>query len=320
METYSGAGVNLSKARSTHLKIEKMLPRSKNVALGIGHYAGVVKANGKYLALHTDNVGTKTALALKTGIIEPTGVDAIAMNVNDMICVGARPVAIVDYLAMEEYSEEIVSGVMKGLAKGAKEAGADVIGGETSVEPGVINGYDLSATVMGTANRIMTGSKVKEGDVIIGLASSGIHSNGYSLIRKLIDSNKLSLGDYAKELMAPTKIYVKPVLSVLDNITGAAHITGGTFSKLRRITKFGITIKLPEPPEIFKVLERSGVSHREMHNVYNMGIGMVIFCRKKDGDRVLTKISKRLEAHKIGVVEKSGPIRVETYRGKRFSF
>ncbi|AHC51829.1 phosphoribosylaminoimidazole synthetase [Sulfolobus acidocaldarius SUSAZ] len=311
---YSKSGVNLDKLKQYHNFIANYLGSTK-LEVGIGHYAGVIKFDNKYLAMHVDGVGTKTLLALKTGIIEPTGVDCIAMNVNDIVCVGARPIAVVDYLALEGEMDDVIQKVMKGLKAGAEEAEVSIIGGETAIMPGVIKGYDLSCSAIGIADTLKTGEDVRPGDVILGLASNGVHSNGYSLIRKLIDEGKLRLDEWAEELMKPTKIYVKSVLSVKDKIKAVAHITGGSFSKLRRITKFGISLKMPEPLDIFKTIESAGVSHEEMYKVFNMGVGMVIFVDKKLKDDVIDILAKRNDVvYELGIVTEGNGIKISTYK------
>jgi phosphoribosylformylglycinamidine cyclo-ligase len=312
---YSKSGVDLNKLRSYHSFISSYLS-SSNLPIKIGHYAGAVKLGDKYIVMHVDGVGTKTLLALKTGIIEPTGVDCVAMNVNDIACVGAKPIALVDYLALEKPMDDVVEKVVRGLKHGAEESQTIIIGGETAIMPGVITGYDLSCSVVGVADKLKTGQDVKPGDVILGLASNGIHSNGYSLVRKLIDEGKISLEKWADELLKPTKIYSNSVLSVLDKIKAAAHITGGSFTKLRRITNYRISIRLPDPPEVFKVIENSGVSHEEMHKVFNMGVGMVLFVSKENVEEIIKTLEGKEKVMELGKVEEGEGIKITTYKGQ----
>ncbi|AWR97554.1 phosphoribosylformylglycinamidine cyclo-ligase [Acidianus sulfidivorans JP7] len=312
---YSKSGVDLNKLKDYHSLISNAISKTyKNTLLGAGHYSGVININGLKIAMHTDGVGTKSILALKTGIIEPIGIDCIAMNVNDLISIGAKPLAIVDYLAMGKPMDDVVDKVMKGLVKGAEESNTEIIGGETAIMPDVVNGFDLSCTAIGTVDKIKDGRDVKPGDVILGLRSNGIHDNGYSLVRKLIDEGKLSLDTWKDELMKPTKIYVKPILEALDKIKAAAHITGGSFSKLRRITNYKIELRLPEPQEIFKELEKCGVSHEEMYKVFNMGIGMVIFTSPEYKDEVIKIIQKYIDIYEIGKVSEGSGISIFTYK------
>ncbi len=315
MSEYSKSGVDLNKLRSYHSFISSYLS-SSNLPIKIGHYAGAVKLGDKYIVMHVDGVGTKTLLALKTGIIEPTGVDCVAMNVNDIACVGAKPIALVDYLALEKPMDDVVEKVVRGLKHGAEESQTIIIGGETAIMPGVITGYDLSCSVVGVADKLKTGQDVKPGDVILGLASNGIHSNGYSLVRKLIDEGKISLEKWADELLKPTKIYSNSVLSVLDKIKAAAHITGGSFTKLRRITNYRISIRLPDPPEVFKVIENSGVSHEEMHKVFNMGVGMVLFVSKENVEEIIKTLEGKEKVMELGKVEEGEGIKITTYKGQ----
>jgi len=312
---YSKSGVDLNKLRSYHSFISSYLS-SSNLPIKIGHYAGAVKLGDKYIVMHVDGVGTKTLLALKTGIIEPTGVDCVAMNVNDIACVGAKPIALVDYLALEKPMDDVVEKVVKGLKHGAEESQAIIVGGETAIMPGVITGYDLSCSVVGVADKLKTGQDVKPGDVILGLASNGIHSNGYSLVRKLIDEGKIRLEKWADELLKPTKIYSNSVLSVLDKIKAAAHITGGSFTKLRRITNYRISIRLPDPPEVFKVIENSGVSHEEMHKVFNMGVGMVLFVSEENVEEIIKTLEGKEKVMELGKVEEGEGIKITTYKGQ----
>ncbi len=316
MSEYKKAGVDLNKVKEIHDYIAKEISSTyRNVLLGAGHYSGVINFNGVKLALHTDGVGTKTLLALKSGVIESVGIDCVAMNVNDLVSIGAKPLALVDYLAMERPMEDVVRGVMSGLIKGAVESDVEIIGGETAIMRDVINGFDLSCTALGIdVNEIKDGHDVKPGDVVLGLKSNGIHSNGYSLIRKLINDGKLSFNDWKDEIMKPTRIYVKPILSVLNMIKAAAHITGGSFSKLNRVTRYRIELKMPEPQDVFKEIEKAGVPHEEMYRVFNMGIGMVVFTSPEYKDDVIRSIRKFVEVYELGKVSEGNGIIIQTYK------
>ncbi|BBG24054.1 Phosphoribosylformylglycinamidine cyclo-ligase [Sulfuracidifex tepidarius] len=318
MSEYKKSGVDLDSVKDIHKTIADMLSKTyRNTVIGAGHYAGVIDLDGKKIALHVDGVGTKTLLALKTGIIEPTGIDCVAMNVNDIACVGARPVALLDYLAMEKEDKTTITEVLKGIIKGSEEAHVEVVGGETAIMPSVVNGFDVSCSVMGKVERLITGSDIVPGDIVIGLPSNGIHSNGFSLVRRLIDQGKISLKDYAEEIMKPTAIYSDAVLEVLPKIHGAAHITGGAFTKLHRVTNHGIEIQMPDPPEIFKVIENSGVPHDEMYKVFNMGVGMVIFVSEEYGEDVKRELAKKnFNAIELGRVTNShSEVRITTHKG-----
>lgn len=216
------------------------------------------------------------------------------MNVNDVICVGAEPIALVDYLALERAQLSLVNQIMKGLQKGAQEAGVAVVSGETAIVPDLVRSFDLSATVVGLVrkDKIITGDKVKAGDIVLGLPSSGIHSNGLTLARKLMLTPRTN-PRIARELLRPTRIYVKPVTRLLKSgipVHGLAHITGGAYSKLKRIglrAHLGFHLdKLPDPPMIFKRIQAKGrISNREMYRTFNMGIGFLVICPKQAARR-----------------------------------
>ncbi len=258
--------------------------------------------------MHADGVGTKVLVAEACHKYDTIGIDCVAMNVNDIICLGAEPLALVDYLALEKARPKLVIDIMKGLQKGAREASVAIVSGETAIVPDLVRSFDLSATVVGIVRKsaIITGADAEPGDVILGLRSSGIHSNALTLARKLLLSRKPDLR-VARELLRPTRIYVKPVTSLLRadiEIHGLAHITGGAYSKLNRIgtrAKVGFHFNnLPEPQWIFKNIQAKGrVSDREMYRTFNMGTGFLIICRKKAANRV-TKMLR--EAKQVGYV------------------
>lgn len=263
------------------------------------------------MALHADGVGTKVLVAEALRKYDTIGIDCVAMNVNDVICVGAKPLALVDYLALEKPRPTLVAAIMKGLRKGAQQAGVAIVGGETAIVPDLVHGFDLSGAVVGVVKRnsIITGGQTEPGDVILGLRSNGIHSNGLTLARKVLLGRKAHQV-FARELLRPTRIYVKQISELLQSgleVHGLAHITGGAYSKLKRIgkrAKTGFQLdNLPNPPWIFKEIQTVGrVPEREMYRTFNMGIGFVIICPEKVEKRV-----KRLlpEAGRIGYVTSS---------------
>ncbi len=339
--TYGEAGVDVSRIRQSQRDIAALLRGTFKNRVGktgsvlgeIGHYAGLIDiGGGSALALHVDGVGTKVLVAQMMNRFDTIGVDCVAMNVNDVICVGAEPVAFVDYIALEKMDEDLVRELMKGLISGADEASVAVVGGETAVMPNVIEGvgdkaFDLAGMVAGVVSkqRVITGNRVREGDVIVGVESSGLHSNGYSLARKVLLSKygvdecveglEESLGE---ELLKPTRIYVKPVMEVLrkSDVSGLAHITGGSFAKMRRLVgerNLGFRIDgLPDPPAIFELIRREGgVSKREMYRTFNMGIG---FCLTAPEDEVegLRRVFKRyrMETYVVGWVVKGSGVYV----------
>lgn len=276
-----------------------------------GHYGGLFKCGAEELVIHTDGVGTKLLVAQELDRYDTIGIDAIAMSVNDILCVGAEPLVGVDYLAIAQEDDELVNEIMKGLVKGAEESGCAIVGGETAVIPDIIKGgkrpFDLTFTVVGRIKKKILGDQIMKGDIIIGLESSGIHSNGYTLARKALD-----IKQWGKEMLIPTKIYASAILEMIDacDIHGIAHVTGGAFSKINRLNKdVGYRIdKLPEPAPVFKALWEKVGDFKEMHRTFNMGIGMVVVI-PEDAEGTVLNIAKKhdVNAHVIGdVTDKKG--------------
>jgi phosphoribosylformylglycinamidine cyclo-ligase len=254
-----------------------------------GHYASVMKIDeGTGIALSTDGVGTKLVLAEELGRFDTVGIDCVAMNVNDVICVGAEPLAMLDYIAIEKADPEVCEQIGVGLARGAELAGIEIPGGELAQLGELVRGVDLSGACFGTValDRIVDGSAVRPGDAVIGLPSSGLHSNGFTLARSALAGVGLddeSLGRPLGEvLLEPTEIYVKPIVELLRSeveVRGLAHITsGGTGNLLRLAAEVGYEIDepLPVPPVFALIQERGGVSDEEMHEVFNMGCGFCV--------------------------------------------
>ncbi len=274
-----------------------------------GHYGGLFKCGSETLVIHTDGVGTKILVAQELDRYDTIGIDAIAMSVNDIICVGAEPLVGVDYLALAKEDDELVNEIMKGLAKGAEESNCAIIGGETAIVPDIIKGgkrpFDLAFTVVGRIKKQIIGAEIAKGDVIVGLESSGIHSNGYTLARKVLD-----IKEWGEEMLKPTRIYSSPLLEMIDvcDIHGIAHITGGSFSKIPRLNKeVGYQIEIPKPEGVFKELFKN-VEFDEMCKTFNMGIGMVVIL-PEDRAHTIINIAKKhdLNANIVGkVVEDKG--------------
>jgi phosphoribosylformylglycinamidine cyclo-ligase len=253
-----------------------------------GHYASVIRIDERLgIALSTDGVGTKLVLAEQLGRFDTIGIDCVAMNVNDVICVGAEPLAMLDYIAIERADPAICEEIGVGLARGAEKAGIEIPGGELAQLGQLVRGVDVSGACFGTValDAIVDGSAVEPGDTVIGLPSTGLHSNGYTLARSALadlplDDDRLGrpLGDV---LLEPTEIYVKPIVELLRSeveVRGLAHITsGGTGNLLRLAAEVGYEIDdpLPVPPVFELIQERGGVSDEEMREVFNMGCG---FC------------------------------------------
>jgi phosphoribosylformylglycinamidine cyclo-ligase len=270
---------------------------TRTVALP-GHYAAVLEvAPNLGIAVGTDGVGSKLIVAEVTGRYDTVGIDCIAMNVNDVICVGAEPIAVLDYLAVEQTDPEVFEAIARGLKAGAEQAGVEIPGGEVAVLPELIrghpspNGFDLTAACFGTValDRIVTGAQCAPGDALIGLPSSGLHSNGYTLARRALeplglDHRPAALGgaSVADALLEPTVIYVRAVLDLLRSdvpVHALAHITGGGVHNLLRLGagRIGYAIEAPLPaPPVFGLVARLGaVSDAEMWEVFNMGCGFV---------------------------------------------
>jgi len=243
------------------------------------------------------------------------------MNVNDIICLGAEPLALVDYLAIERPRPRLVMDIMKGLQKGAREAGVAIVAGETAIVPEIVESFDLSAAVVGIVRKsaVITGENAKVGDVILGLRSSGIHCNGLTLARKLLLTPKAG-SRVARELLRPTRIYVKTISNLLRagvEIHGLAHITGGAYTKLKRIgirAKVGFFLDhLPVPPHIFRRIQAKGhISNREMYRTFNMGIGFLIICPKRGAKHVSEILP---EAKQVGCVTSGRDVTILT-RGR----
>ena len=306
--TYAKAGVDIQKVKRIHGDIDRLFSKTFSTRKGkFGkvldirqHYAGLIDiGNGQALALHSDGVGTKVLVALMMGKYEDVGIDCVAMNVNDLICVGAEPIALVDYLALERPNGKLVEGLMRGVYRGALEAGVAIVSGETAIMPDVIKGFDLSAMSIGVVkkDKIVEGTKVKVGDSIIGLPSTGIHSNGLTLARKVLLKNFNR--QMAEILLTPTKIYVKPIMKLLGSevdVHGMAHITGGAYSKLKRIgdrAKVGFHLdNLFKPQRVFELIQKQGkITNREMYRTFNMGTGFLVMIPNSDERKTLRTIN-----------------------------
>src|SRR5438309_2353886 len=338
--TYAKAGVDARHIRDTHKLLARRLESTFATRKGkvgwpifpIGHYAGLVDlGQGRVLSLHTDSVGTKVLIAQMMRKYDTIGIDCVAMCANDLICTGAEPISFLDYLAMARHDRDIVEEIAVGLVEGAKQAGMAIIGGETAIVPDLLShdpGLDLvgMAAGIGREEDLILGDEVRKGDALVGIASSGIHSNGLALARKtLLGEYKLKenvpeLGrSIGEELLEPTRIYVKPVLEATRKLEvhGLAHITGGAFAKLDRIVGhagLGASIEqLPPTPGIIRIIQKRGrVSNREMYRTFNMGAGFVLVCPEKTQDAAIRLFTKHgLNAFDLGRVEKKRGIRVK---------
>lgn len=288
--TYKDAGVDIEKGDALVSKIKAKVQSTygKRVKEGVGGFSCLYEiGNGKLLAAGTDGVGTKLKLAQILDKHDTIGIDLVAMCVNDILCTGAKSLFFMDYLATAKLDVNVSEQIIDGVVEGCKQAGAALIGGETAEMPGMYqNGdYDLAGFAVGEVMEkdLIDGKKVKEGDTLFGIASSGFHSNGYSLVRKLIKEDETEL---VEKCLTPTRIYCSLVDEILEDqkefITGMAHVTGGGFTNIARMNKnFNYMIenppKMDEIPEVFKMAqERSELPANELYRTFNMGVGFVI--------------------------------------------
>ncbi len=321
--TYAGSGVDIEKEEVTIKALTKSMSYKREglgaPLTGIGHYAGLIDFGEYALALATDGVGSKVLIANEMERWNTVGIDCIAMNVNDLLAIGAEPISFVDYLALEKHDEDFASQIGEGLRKGAEISRMTIVGGETATLPDIIKGFDLAGTCLGMVRKenIITGENIQVGDAIVGIPSAGIHSNGYTLVRKIISQSSYSCHDtfpyddsttIGDELLIPTRIYME-VLDVIKecDVHGLAHITGSGLLKLKRITEFGFDFYDPiEPNAIFKFLQKEGnVDELEMYRTFNMGMGFVIILpqeqAKKAADMTGGKIVGRITEKGIKV-------------------
>ena len=327
MLTYKEAGVNIEEGYRSVKLIKEYAKKtmSEYVLNGLGSFAGMVELPEGYkkpvLVSGTDGVGTKLDIACKKRKFDTVGIDCVAMCVNDILCHGAKPLFFLDYIACGKLEAEVSSDLVKGVAEGCIESQCSLIGGETAEMPGMYKegDYDIAGFAVGIVDKdkIINGKDIKSGDKLIGIASSGVHSNGYSPIRKVFKNLDEDFNGKAiwEELLTPTKIYVKPVLSLLEkfNIKGMAHVTGGGFYENlpRMLSKEGLSIVINknsyEIPEIFKKLMELGVKEEEMYNTFNMGIGFVLCVEEDEVEEVLKELSKQGEkAFEIGYINAGG--------------
>jgi len=330
--SYRKSGVNIDRANSLIDKIKPLVAQTKRKGwLGnIGGFAGFFKLNLKHykdpiLVGATDGVGTKLLLAQQFSKHDTVGVDLVAMCVNDLISCGAEPLFFLDYFASGKLKNKAMKDVVKGIVDGCKQAQVALIGGETAELPGMYRDgiYDIAGFSVGIVDRkkIINGSGITAGDLILGIQSSGIHSNGYSLVRKIFSKKDLKSKKLREEILKPTIIYVKAIKDVLKScgVKAISHITGGGFydniirvlpeKKLASVI-FG---KSWDIPWIFKVMQKKAkISYREMHRTFNMGIGMVLVIKKQDlwkAKKILEK-NHKLKSWLIGEIIK-GKKRVE---------
>jgi phosphoribosylformylglycinamidine cyclo-ligase len=307
---YKSAGVDIEKGDLFVEKISTMIRSTYDarVVSGVGGFAALYEMDDdKLLATGTDGVGTKVKLAQELGIHHTIGQDLVAMCVNDILCTGARPMFFLDYLATGKLDLQVSTQIVQGIVNACKMSGCALVGGETAEMPGVYaeGVYDLAGFSVGEVLRKdwLDGSACADGQILIGLKSSGFHSNGYSLVRKLLSENKndSSENELKQQLLTPTRIYVKLIQSLLnhqrENITGLAHITGGGFHNIPRMNeKLGYDIQcLPaqhdRTPAMNTIIERSGLDQATLFETFNMGIGLVIAVKNEKQARQFLEIA-----------------------------
>jgi len=333
--TYKKAGVDIDEGERFVRLISPMVKKTfrPEVLTGIGSFSALFKIDlGKYknpvLVSGTDGVGTKLKVAFMLDRHDTVGIDLVAMCVNDILTSGAEPLFFLDYFATGKLRPEKAAGVIRGIVKGCKEAGCSLIGGETAEMPGFYSGseYDLSGFAVGIADygKIIDGSKIRQGDIIIGVSSNGLHSNGYSLVRKVFfDRKKMDINTFVpetgstlgEELLKPTRIYVKAFAALKDKIRvkGMGHITGGGIpGNLPRILPKGISALIESGswpvPEIFGIIAKAGrVPNDDMKRTFNMGIGYVMVVSKtKTGEALVLLRKSGYDAYIIGKIVKGG--------------
>ncbi len=331
-ESYKAAGVDVTAGYESVKLMKKHVERTNipGVLTGIGGFGGLFQLDiagmdEPVLVSGTDGVGTKLKLAFLLDKHDTIGIDAVAMCVNDIICCGAKPLFFLDYIACGRNIPEKIAEIVSGVAEGCVQSGCALIGGETAEHPGMMpdDEYDIAGYCTGVVDKkkIIDNSTVAEGDAIIGLASTGVHSNGFSLVRKVFDINsrevlteKLPDGRTLGEtLLAPTRIYVKPLLDLIEkvDVKAVSHITGGGFNEnIPRSIPDGYTAVINknsyEVPYIFKYLqEKGGISEHDMYNTFNMGIGMSVVVPAKDKEKAIEVLKAHdVPAYEIGVIRK----------------
>lgn len=330
-ESYRAAGVDVTAGYRAVELMKSHVARTNvpGVVTGIGGFGGLFQPDltgmkAPVFVSGTDGVGTKLKIAFLMDRHDTVGVDCVAMCVNDIVCCGAKPLFFLDYLAVGKNHPETIEKIVSGVADGCVQAGCALVGGETAEMPGFYptDEYDLAGFSVGVVDRekILDGSAMKPGDVIVGLQSSGLHSNGFSLVRKVFNVSEKNIGMYledlghtiGEELLTPTKIYVKPMLSLMEKIQvkAVSHITGGGFyENIPRMMKPGTTARIRKSAlpkmSVFTLLQRQGgIPEHDMFNTFNMGIGMCVVVAPEDADRAVEELNASGEhAYQIGTVE-----------------
>lgn len=332
-KSYKDAGVDIDLANQIVKEVKPLIRKTfiPGVLSDIGGFGGLFSLSGQnykepVLVSGTDGVGTKLKIAFALNKHNSVGIDLVAMSVNDIITCGAKPLFFLDYISIGRLSKKVVVELIKGITEGCKMADCALLGGETAEMPGFYSEgeYDLAGFAVGIVekNRIIDGREIREGDSIIGLASNGLHSNGFSLVRKVLLEEKKydlekfipSLGKtWGEELLTPTRIYVKPILHLLEKyeILGIAHITGGGMvENISRILPEGVSVQINEDswpkPTVFSLIQKEGkISSKEMYRTFNMGIGMALIVRSDKAEEIINELNKmNFPSYLIGQVVK----------------
>lgn len=336
-ESYAAAGVDITAGYRAVELMKKHVARTEipGVLTGIGGFGGLFEMDltgitRPVLVSGTDGVGTKLKIAFLMDKHDTVGIDCVAMCVNDIVCCGAKPLTFLDYIACGKNVPEKIAAIVSGVAEGCVQAGCALVGGETAEMPGFYpeNEYDLAGFSVGVVDRakILDSSAIVPGDALIALKSSGVHSNGFSLVRKVFDVNEKNLSVYSDELgktlgealLAPTRIYVRPVLDLISRVTvkGVSHITGGGFyENIPRSLPDGLCAKIDasalEIPPIFDLIEKTGkISRRDMFNTFNMGSGMVLIVKADEANQAVAALKAQGEDAKVIGEVASGEERV----------
>ncbi|RUM46855.1 MAG: phosphoribosylformylglycinamidine cyclo-ligase [Hyperthermus sp.] len=322
--SYRDAGVDLDASSLLHDYASRILSGRRDA------FTSAVEIAGSELVLHVDGVGTKTLVLQASGRLWVAGWDCVVMNTNDVACDSARPVALVDYIAMPSTDENAFKSIIEGVRKAARETGSILLGGETAILPGISRGIDVVCTVLAVRGRGWSGNRAHVGDVVVGVESSGLHANGYSLARKIVEEY---MGGYdtridgrrlADILSTPTINYAGFLLEAWRNklINAAVHVTGGAYTKAKRVLpdKAEMKLTLPEPPKIFRaLLEAGNVDPWEAHRVWNMGYGLLL-TTNPDNTKQLEKLARKhnLKTTILGEVRQhtTKTITLETIYGK----
>ena len=326
--TYKQSGVDIDKANAfvEAIKPLALATRRPEVMAGIGGFGALCRLPKKYkkpiLVTSTDGVGTKLKLAKLTGRFEGIGMDLVAMNVNDILTLGAEPLFFLDYLAVGKVDAAMMVPILRGIAKGCQDAGCALIGGETAEMPGVYfkGDFDLAGFCVGVVeeDKILSGKKAGPGNTIIGVASSGVHSNGFSFVRKVFKDNFVK--EHAEEILKPTRIYVKSILGLLEKepVYSMAHITGGGFfDNIPRVLPKGCGAKIHmgswPVPRVFRWLqEQSNAQAAEMYRTFNMGVGMVLVAPQARAQKIINHLTRQKEhAWVIGEITKGEGVSIQ---------